>query len=403
MGHILVQAIEKALGWSDPSPLGTKFAVGCIEDIDLCERILTPHRLLDIVMRRSLEPPQFRCFQDGRELHPNEYLTTTISRRRQAVPTVNMSALAELAESGFTLVLDALDSFDPTIEVMCRALQWWSRELVQVNAYLTTQATVGFPLHWDDHDVIVVQLAGAKDWEVRTPSRAFPMYRDAEPNSLPSTGIIWSGTLTAGDVMHIPRGSWHQATRVNSGSGTSLHVTFGIVKRTGVDWLMWVADNARRNESFRRDLLRWATPSELAGQENELSEKAASLLLSLSPSEYLEHREQETLPAHHRKISNCVKDNDTVVCTTAFRPRIETTGDSAVVVGAGKRLMLKARALPVLRHLVSGSPARVKDVADETGINALRLAELLVKEDICTVLTPESLSGYTGLVTNGTF
>ena len=103
------------------------------------------------------------------------------------------------------------------MEVACRSWQWWARERVQVNTYLTTQDTSGFTLHWDDHDVIIVQLAGEKSWDVRTPSRPVPIYRDAAPNSEPSNEHVWSGTLTAGDVMHIPRGYWHQASRTNQG------------------------------------------------------------------------------------------------------------------------------------------------------------------------------------------
>ncbi|MCU1685212.1 MAG: myc induced nuclear antigen [Amycolatopsis sp.] len=104
-----------------------------------------------------------------------------------------------------------------------------SRELVQVNTYLTTGDAAGFNLHWDDHDVIVVQLGGEKTWEVRGASRTAPMYRDVERNNEPPSDIVWSGTMKTGDVMHIPRGYWHQATRAERGAGFSLHATFGFV------------------------------------------------------------------------------------------------------------------------------------------------------------------------------
>jgi ribosomal protein L16 Arg81 hydroxylase len=118
-----------------------------------------------------------------------------------------MDQLGRLMAAGCTIVLDTLDSFDPTMDVTCQALQWWSRELVQVNTYLTTGEASGFNLHWDDHGVIIVQLSGEKSWEVRGPSRVAPMYRDAAVNNEPSDTIVWAGTLQAGDVMHIPAGS----------------------------------------------------------------------------------------------------------------------------------------------------------------------------------------------------
>ncbi len=107
----------------------------------------------------------------------------------------NMQRLGDLLQTGSTMVLDQADVFDPTLEVACRALQWWSHEQVQVNTYPTTGSTDGFPLHYDDHEVVVVQLAGEKDWEVRGLSRVAPMYRDAAPNDTPPEEIVWEGTL----------------------------------------------------------------------------------------------------------------------------------------------------------------------------------------------------------------
>lgn len=68
------------------------------------------------------------------------------------------------------VVLDHVDSFDPTLEVAYRALSWWSGELTSANAYLAVGETNGFHLHWDDHEVIAVQLSGEKSWEVRGPN-----------------------------------------------------------------------------------------------------------------------------------------------------------------------------------------------------------------------------------------
>ncbi|GAA2590362.1 hypothetical protein Stube_09540 [Streptomyces tubercidicus] len=61
MEHRLIREVEEALGWSGPEPLGEQFARGSIAHPDVLERLLTPNRLLDMVMRRSLTNPQFRC------------------------------------------------------------------------------------------------------------------------------------------------------------------------------------------------------------------------------------------------------------------------------------------------------------------------------------------------------
>src|SRR5262245_16674358 len=192
MDHRLVAGIEKALDWTGPDGLGREFTRGALPERDLCARLLTPTRLLDLVMRRSLAPHRLQILVGGEFLHPHHYLTTATARRGHT-PMADMRRLGELLRSGCTLVVDELNTYDPTMEVACRALQWWSHELVQVNTYLTTGDAAGFKLHWDDHDVLIVQVAGEKSWEVRDRSRPAPMYRDAAPNLDPPGKVLWSG------------------------------------------------------------------------------------------------------------------------------------------------------------------------------------------------------------------
>ncbi|MEV1079735.1 cupin domain-containing protein [Streptomyces sp. NPDC050211] len=395
MEHRLISAIEAALGWRGAEELGKDFVRGSMDDPALVSRIMTPNRLLDIAMRRSLNRPQFRCFQKGEEVHPAIYYTDSVSPRGQSISMVNMRSLGRLLGEGATVIMDQANVFDPTMEVACRALQWWSRERVQVNAYLTTNDASGFPLHWDDHDVVIVQLAGEKEWEVRATSRAVPMYRDADPNSTPSDEIIWSGLMRTGDVMHIPRGHWHQATRTGSGSGKSLHVTFGITKRTGASWLAWLADWCREREIFRHDLDRWHGTG-----SDALTEAAAQLISERPPADFFDAYEQATTLPRHMPFLDILGPLDAVVCTTHFPPQIQEHGETVDIVASGKKLTLAAKALPALRLLLSGRPVELEQAAAVAGAEVTEVAEILVKEELCAVLTPELFSGYTGLVTN---
>jgi len=399
MEHHFVDAMEKALGWIGPEKLGKEFVRGALDDPGLCARILTPSHLLDLVMRRSLTSPQFRVFQGGSEIHPSRFLEDATSRRGQSVRIADMRRLGRLLRSGCTLVLDQTDFFDPTMEVVCRALQWWSRELVQVNAYLTTQATEGFPLHWDDHEVVIVQLAGDKDWEVRRCSRVAPMYRDAEPNDTPPDEILWSGTLHAGEIMHLPRGYWHRASRTDRGDGFSLHATFGFVKRTGVSWLTWLADQSRREELFRHDLERDALHG--PQQTDELLASLTSLAAGYPIGKFLESREYERETCRHVPELDLLGDADSVVCVADFPPRTENKGEFIEVISGGRRITFAPAAAPALEFLLSGAPAHLGQIRERTGLDVAQLAKILMEEEICAPLTPELSSGYTGLTTNG--
>lgn len=398
MTHRLVQGIEKAFGWSDSRLLGSAFSHGKMSDSTLCERLLSPSKLLDIVMRRSLTYPQFRCLQDGKDLHPSGYLSTMTTGRGQNIEVADMRRLGQLLQAGCTLILDDVGPLDATLEVACRAVQWWAGELTRVNIYLTTQDASGFGLHWDVHDVIVVQLAGEKCWEVRGPSRLVPMERDAERNSEPSTDVLWSGTMETGDAMHIPRGYWHQATRTGRGGGFSMHATFGLTQRTGVDWLTWLADQSRANELFRHDLDGWGTPEERHAEERELVKAATQLLASRSPSEYLATRIQEQARPRHVPTVEVFGRPTIVVCVTDFPPHVELQGGNVVLLTAGKKITLAVEALPALRLFLDGNPVDVQEVCVASGVDASTLAEMLVTEGVCAQVSPELASGYVGLL-----
>lgn len=398
MDHYLVAAIEKALGWNGPQGLGRDFALGRVAP-ELCTRLLTPTRLLDVIMRRSLSYPQFRCFRGGEEMHPDAYLRNTVTRRGQSLSMARMDRLGAFIKSGCTIVLDTLDTFDPTMEITCQALQWWSRELVQVNTYLTTNDAAGFDLHWDDHDVIIVQLGGEKSWEVRQTSRTAPMYRDAEHNNEPPDEVVWSGTMQTGDVMHIPRGYWHQATRVERGDGYSLHATFGFVKRTGVDWLSWIADRAREQELFRLDLDRWGCPGEHVAAAKDLAVAVPNLVASYPQEAYLAAREAERPSHRHVSTSGVFGPPTNVFCVADFPPKFVANGDGTIdVVAVGKIHAFAARAEPALRLLLSGNPANVEEVSQLTGVDAGVLAQNLVDKGVCAELTDELAAGFAGLV-----
>ncbi len=397
MDHRLVSGIENALGWSGPGGLGHEFTRGKLPERDLCERLLTPTRLLDLVMRRRLAPHRLQCLVDGEFLHPQQYLTTATARRGQTA-MADMRRLGELLRSGCTLVVDEVNTYDPTMEVACRALQWWSRELVQVNTYLTTGQADGFQLHWDDHDVVIVQLAGEKTWEVRGQSRPVPMYRDAAPNPDPPSEVMWAGTLRAGEVMHIPRGCWHQATRQMRGNGYSLHVTFGMTKRTGVHWLSWLADQSRQTELFRHDLNRWIDPREQAALQRELNQATAKLIADTRWPGYLRAREEQQPPARHVDTHSLFGRPAEVVCITEFPPDAQRTKDAVTVRAAGREIVFAESAWPALRYLLSGRPVSIEKVSADTGVDATALATVLLDEDICAELTRELALGYAGLL-----
>ena len=146
--------------------------------------------------------------------------------------TMNMAAIIKALDEKKSLLLINLHRLDPRVGALCRQIANDFREHglvlgkpVRANAYFTPPRAQGLDPHYDDHDVLVLQLHGSKRWrihhEVKWPRRpmADPLPREfvmAKPQEL---------TLTPGDVLYLPRGFVHEAAALE---GASLHLTLSV-------------------------------------------------------------------------------------------------------------------------------------------------------------------------------
>lgn len=124
------------------------------------------------------------------------------------------------------------------------------------------------------------------------------------------------------------------------------------MKRTGVDWLAWLADQSREHEVFRHDLDRWGTPTERAEHTQRLLGKVTEFVTGCPQDTYLAAREQERPSRRH------------VATSGVFGPVTDV--------------------------------ANIEQVTQSTGVNADVLARTLLDEGLCAELTDELAAGYLG-------
>jgi ribosomal protein L16 Arg81 hydroxylase len=231
--------------------------------------------LNDILRRHRLETPRLRLARGGERISPEDYTTEVQLRRGGSYRRVRFDALGEQLRGGATLVIDSIDELYGPIDDLAADLERVLRERVQVNCYASFGVLHGFDTHWDDHDVLAVQVHGRKRWRVFGPTRAYPQRRDVEhpepPSGDPSRDVI----LSAGGVLHVPRGWWHDATALDE---PSVHLTFGVTGATGADLIAWLADDLRKLDIVRQDLPRFADPEQRRDRLKQLAEAVASEL-----------------------------------------------------------------------------------------------------------------------------
>ncbi|GAA2467062.1 cupin domain-containing protein [Terrabacter carboxydivorans] len=214
----------------------------------------------ELVSRRGLRTPFLRVAQDGRTLGDREF-TQGGGVGASVADQVSDDKLLALFSGGASIVLQGLHrTWGPLVDFT----QQLAEELghpVQANAYVTPSQSTGFSDHYDVHDVFVLQMAGEKRWRIRPPVRVAPLRNEAwtdhrgDVEEAASRAPEHEFTLSAGDVLYLPRGWIHSATALG---GVSTHVTLGVhvwTRRHVADELVAMAlTEVSRDERVRASL-----------------------------------------------------------------------------------------------------------------------------------------------------
>lgn len=234
-------------------------------------RLLPWNELNEILRRHRLDFPRLRLMRDGQRVPVSSYIRhATNVQRKTSVPKLLPDKLTKHLREGATLVLDAVDELYRPIEELAEGLEFVFHEHVQVNMYAGWQTARGFDLHWDDHDVFILQVTGRKLWRIYGETRKHPLTGDDAPKPENIEAPLWEAMLEDGDLLYIPRGWWHVAHPL---AEPTLHLTVGIHNRTGVDFARWLTERLREHAPFRQDLPRFASPAERRAHMTRLGEE----------------------------------------------------------------------------------------------------------------------------------
>lgn len=329
------------------------------------------HALNEILRRHRLQEPRLRLARAGERVPVEEYTSPVTPRRGAPYRRIDHGELGARLRDGATLVLDSADELYGPVDTLAGDIERVLRERTQVNLYASFSATRGFETHWDDHDVLVVQVHGSKHWRVFGPTRRYPSRRDVATPEPPEGEPALDLVLTAGDVLHVPRGWWHDASATE---GASLHLTYGVNSATGVDFVTWLADELRRHEVARADLPRYAGTEARKQRVKELGELLATELAEPGLLDrFLADRDAMAPPRTHSGLPFSVHDalpaHTGTVTLQAPRAALseDTAGGTVTLAADGNRLTFAAAAAPVLRVLLDGAEHPVADLAARSG------------------------------------
>jgi bifunctional lysine-specific demethylase and histidyl-hydroxylase NO66 len=167
---------------------------------------------------------------------------------------VSRVAVAEEYLDGATIILPQFHESIFKLGEFCRALEEVFSCHVQTNIYLTPSGNQGFPIHYDNHDVFVMQVSGAKAWRLYGVPVEIPFRGEQFQLGQHDPGAVTQQfTLNPGDCVYVPRGMMHDAENV--GDEPSLHITVGMITKTWADLLLEsISELALTSPDFRRSL-----------------------------------------------------------------------------------------------------------------------------------------------------
>lgn len=301
----------------------------------------------------------------------------------------DLDRILDLVAGGATMVMQGLQRTWPPLVSFCRDLERTASHPVQANAYLSPPNAAGLSPHADRHDVIVLQVAGSKFWNVD------------------GLGDL---KLGADDAVYFPAGTSHSAWTTE---GYSLHLTIGILSTTKRQVLHRIID--RLDADFDAPLpLGYANlgrADELIAVLADTIAATAGRLAKVSPDDEASRqiRRQRLRVRDAGGRLSIVVDPDAMHDGIQLRRRqgavMALTRDDdgrPVVELADRRLRFPDLAADALAVVESHDSFAVQDLAGLDVSSRAVLARRLVREGLLEVAEPEiGATGGDGVAMSG--
>lgn len=342
-----------------------------------------------------LRLPSFRLVRDGAPVDPSRYTKSSRLGGKTVSGVGDPGAIYDEFAAGASIVFQGLHRSWPPLTRFCRQLELEVTHPVQVDAYITPPRSRGLGVHYDTHDVFVLQVAGHKEWQVYDPVLPDPL--PSQPWARGMDGAdrpMLAVELSPGDSLYVPRGFLHSA---RSREDVSAHLTVGVLTQTWYDAVRELVSGLPAERRFRQPL-----PVGYAHDEAVLASELADRLVELR--QWLEKADVGALAATLARrfwssrpprltgqlqqllALDQVTDASGVAVREGAVCRLYRNDDSLSMLLGDRELLLPLALEPVLARIVDGGPFRVGDLADQLDeASRLVLVRRLVREGVLEI------------------
>lgn len=137
---------------------------------------------------------------------------------------VKAEVVEQMLTAGASFVCNRIDRYVPEVNALCAAAAEESRDFVSCGAIATTGAGGAFDLHYDEIDLLIMQIDGAKNWRVYEHPALNPVMGTVQEPADPASQPLIDVVLEPGDWLFVPAGYRHIC---DTKAERSLHLSMG--------------------------------------------------------------------------------------------------------------------------------------------------------------------------------
>ncbi len=321
---------------------------------------LLPRWTLDrLITSKFLPKARLQAMREG------EVVASHLYRAEDGRPKAG--AIEALIAEGVSFVVNGIDDDVPAIARLCDSLERRLGHTVWVNAYVTHGPGGALAPHYDDHDVIVLQIHGTKRWFGH--GSPVPLPVESSPDGVDFGPAKWDELIEPGDVLYLPRGEVHHT----SVEGThAIHLTFGVDTRRGIDLFDALVKCAASDVHFREDLTRLGGQADSVRRERDLKDRMHALVEGADLNVYLGDDDAARPLRSMVHLGNGIVTDRSVVIPAVRRafelPKDLADADETIDVRTGgASFRLSSAAARILAFLVAHDRASLPEIVGQLG------------------------------------
>ncbi len=250
------------------------------------EHLLSWDMINRILSENLLDSKRFRLTRDGTDIPLAFY--RDISNDRQPVI---WSKAKDLVKQNASVVMNRVQDLSPAVRRLSCQIETALDQKVNVNGYMTFGSGGAFAMHYDPHDVLVLQLYGTKHWFLYEDPEPSPTYQEKKTAPKPAPReVAFETVLQPGDAIYVPRGHYHRAAVTDT---HSVHLTFGIHTAKAMDFIDWIHTNLLTDELFRKDVLTIRGTDALVEQGQAIKDRLCDVINGASLPDFLDKWQTE--------------------------------------------------------------------------------------------------------------